>query len=257
MGFSILRRRAVASVVNLSGLREGARVSRGHATFAQDLVDISNAGNLVEAGQSQDQVVIRDVISADEHDALVAEILHTPSDTRLERFRRKKYEQDHWDSVIVGYKELERPLFQWSDGNRIVIERLRNVVAEHLHKYVAGVPEEITWLPPHVIDLAADGIIKPHVDSVKFSGFVVAGLSLLSERTMRLAPDQGDQEGDANPSIPHIDLTLPPRSLYILCNAARYNLAHSIEPSKGAERRLSLILRDDIEPIERISSQDS
>ena len=33
----------------------------------------------------------------------------------------------------------------------------------------------------------------PHVDSIKFSGGIVAGLSLLSTRLMRLAPDHKDQ----------------------------------------------------------------
>ena len=32
----------------------------------------------------------------------------------------------------------------------------------------------------------------PHVDSIKFSGGIVAGLSLLSTRLMRLAPDHCD-----------------------------------------------------------------
>ena len=32
----------------------------------------------------------------------------------------------------------------------------------------------------------------PHVDSIKFSGGIVAGLSLLSTRLMRLAPDRTD-----------------------------------------------------------------
>ncbi|CAN0326924.1 unnamed protein product, partial [Phaeothamnion confervicola] len=42
------------------------------------------------------------------------------------------------------------------------------------------------WLPCHAIDLAPEGFIKPHVDSVKFSGRVVAGLSLVSAAVMRL-----------------------------------------------------------------------
>jgi hypothetical protein len=43
-------------------------------------------------------------------------------------------------------------------------------------------------LPPHVIDLSPDGHIGPHVDSIKFSGGMISGLSLLSSRMMRLTP---------------------------------------------------------------------
>ena len=38
------------------------------------------------------------------------------------------------------------------------------------------------------LDLAAEGHIGPHVDSIKFSGDYVVGLSLLSNCTMRFTP---------------------------------------------------------------------
>ena len=55
----------------------------------------------------------------------------------------------------------------------------------------------------HVIDLAPMGYIKPHIDSVKFSGSIVAGLSLVSEAIMRF-------EHEAS----RLDVLLPRRSLY-------------------------------------------
>ena len=58
--------------------------------------------------------MFRDVISEDEHDALVREIDLEAMDESMKRFRKRKYASDHWDSVITGYKELERPLGSWS-----------------------------------------------------------------------------------------------------------------------------------------------
>lgn len=88
------------------------------------------------------------------------------------------------------------------------INRIRSLIQDYTH---GGQP--VTFLPVHVIDLAEDGYIKPHVDSIKFSGGghvcthvvhheaashgdktihllmlpgFVAGLSLLSSCVMRL-----------------------------------------------------------------------
>lgn len=64
--------------------------------------------------------------------------------------------------AIHDYRETERLL--WQRGNRPVIERMRES---------AFGPEEQRAVPAlrqtHVLDLAADGFIKPHVDSVKVS----------------------------------------------------------------------------------------
>lgn len=54
------------------------------------------------------------MISEDEHDALIREIDLEATDESMKRFRKRKYASDHWDSVITGYKELERPLGSWS-----------------------------------------------------------------------------------------------------------------------------------------------
>ena len=106
----------------------------------------------------------------------------------------------------------------------------------------------------------------PHVDSIKFSGNLIAGLSLLSTRIMRLAPAAQSQlpsSGSASniPSPPHkkdgdvIDLLLPPGSLYILSGPLRYDYTHEIlgeaggsssndSPYPVCERRISIVLRD-------------
>mmetsp|Transcript_1694 Transcript_1694/g.3841 ORF Transcript_1694/g.3841 Transcript_1694/m.3841 type:complete len:262 (+) Transcript_1694:279-1064(+) len=210
---------------------------------APELVDRSCA-NGIPGLQDLDAIVVPEVISEAEHDAIVEEVLHKASDRAIRRFRKRRYEQDHWDSVIVGYKEIERPLPLWTAETRPVLERIYALVGNYLHAHVDAVKTpDLPWLPPHIIDLAKDGVIKAHVDSIKFSGEVVSGLSLLSTRVMRLRPARDDLEvyGDDDPCV---DLTLPPRSLYILCNAARFHLAHSVEPSEVSERRLSIVFRD-------------
>ncbi len=109
----------------------------------------------------------------------------------------------------------------------------------------------------HVLDLQPEpsGRIDNHVDSVKFSGEVVAGLSLLSPAVMRLRHETSDRV---------VDLFLPERSLYILSGESRYNWGHAIVSREGATgepgfrpvtfrghpvtrgRRISIIFRDEL-----------
>lgn len=87
------------------------------------------------------------------------------------------------------------------------------------------------------------------MDSVKFSGDMIAGVSLVSTRTMVLKPDQID-------STETIDVELEPRSLYILRNKYRYEYTHAIigrdsgplysnyQIDKFFDRRISIIFRN-------------
>jgi alkylated DNA repair protein alkB homolog 7 len=120
-----------------------------------------------------------------------------------------------------------------------------------------------SWLPCHVIDLHKEGVLHAHVDSVKFSGDIVAGLSLLSPSIMRLVPDDdGDvHDGlvDKCEGVHWVDMYLPPRSLYVLADAGRYHYSHRLLPSGSVfydtysggepitverEHRISVIFRD-------------
>lgn len=60
----------------------------------------------------------------------------------------------------------------------------------------------------HVLDIAKDGYIKPHIDAIRYCGTTIAGLSFLSPSVMRLV--HKDQKGLI------VDLLLKPKSLYIL-----------------------------------------
>ncbi|XP_068575048.1 alpha-ketoglutarate-dependent dioxygenase alkB homolog 7, mitochondrial [Cebidichthys violaceus] len=123
--------------------------------------------------------------------------------------KKKRYEFDHWDDAIHGYRETERA--RWGAACEEVMNRVRSV----------AFPEGGPLLGPvHVLDLDKTGYIKPHIDSVKFCGSTIAGLSLLSDSIMRLVKEDATDEW--------VDLLLPRLSLYILRDQARYNFTHQI-----------------------------
>lgn len=153
--------------------------------------------------------------------------------------------------------------------NAELVCRIRALIVKTL-----GKPRDLPFLPVHVIDLGKDGFIRPHVDSVKFSGDIVSGLSLLSPAIMQLRKSdhaEGQEEKShqspkqdetQSPAPSTVRLLLPPRSLYILHGEARYQYGHEILPpceqdTTGEtwmdgtvvmrERRLSLIFRDEKE----------
>ena len=156
------------------------------------------------------------------------------------QFKRKRYQNDHFDHVIANYREFE--YMNNNDNIKLepIINRIRQIVLQN------SKIDNIELLKPHIIDLSEDGFIGPHVDSIKFSGHLIAGLSLLSTRILRLIPvDSNEKEV--------IELYLRPKSLYILTNELRYNYSHSILGKKciplkleplPVERRLSIMLRD-------------
>ena len=92
------------------------------------------------AGVTRPPVLLRaDAISEEEEAALADE---------AERYlRTRRYEPGHFDGVISNYRELQRPLRQWSSAARAVLSRL-----------AAELPSEP--MPVHVLDLQADGAIS-------------------------------------------------------------------------------------------------
>ncbi|XP_042360598.1 alpha-ketoglutarate-dependent dioxygenase alkB homolog 7, mitochondrial [Plectropomus leopardus] len=148
--------------------------------------------------------------------------------------KRKRYEFDHWDDAIHGYRETER--VSWGPECEEVLNRVRSV----------AFPEGSPLLGPvHVLDLDRTGYIKPHIDSVKFCGSTIAGLSLLSDSIMRLVNEDVPSEW--------LDLLLPRLSLYILRDEARYNFTHEILKDEESVfngqrvprlRRISVICRN-------------
>ncbi|XP_057564892.1 alpha-ketoglutarate-dependent dioxygenase alkB homolog 7, mitochondrial isoform X1 [Hippopotamus amphibius kiboko] len=111
--------------------------------------------------------------------------------------RRRRYEYDHWDAAIHGFRETEKS--RWSEASRAILQRVQAA---------AFGPGQTLLSSVHVLDLEPRGYIKPHVDSIKFCGSTIAGLSLLSPSIMRLVHTQ-------EPGA-WLELLLEPGSLYIL-----------------------------------------
>ena len=125
-------------------------------------------------------LVVPDFITIEEEKAFL-EILQP-------KFRRRRYEGDHWDSVIVAYKETQLPsMMENPEGYYPPILKSALQRIEAFLRKITQV-ENMEILPYHVVDLSNDGHIMPHVDSVKFSGGMVSGLSLLSTRILQLNP---------------------------------------------------------------------
>ena len=171
--------------------------------------------------------------------------------------------------MIVQYKEIElNEDDSLSQLTKDVLVRLRERLATTHFSDEATSRPQVKWLPCHAIQLQASGELKAHVDSIRFSGDIVAGLSLKSSSIMRLQPAPPEEVGDGSNSPDtssrnqdskqeegHVDLLLPPRSLYALCGASRYLYTHELledqavfRPTNSVvarEDRFSIIFRDE------------
>ena len=162
--------------------------------------------------------VINDFINEAEESDLMKEV--------EPHLKRLVYEKDHWDEAIVGFRETERK--QWNQVNSVIIDKLRKAAFKPNDKYLPYV---------HVLDLAEDGHIKPHIDSPRvkllfssfarnidkksfffqFCGDTVAVLSLLSDSVMKLVHEESKKY--------QTKYLIPRRSLYIM----RYVHVHERE----------------------------
>jgi alkylated DNA repair protein alkB family protein 7 len=186
-------------------------------------------------------LLLEDFITEAEHQALL-------DSTYLQmRLGRRRYMGSHWDSVIAGFREIELRVEdedQWPPELRVVTVRMQSTVTALLDR-------PIEYLCPHLIDLSPTGRISPHVDSVKFSGGIIAGLSLQSTRIMRLQREGCHGDDDV------VELLMRPRSLYLLTGEMRFDYAHEVLgagsrppllfPDNAPQRRISLVLRDKLQ----------
>ncbi|CAK1552426.1 unnamed protein product [Leptosia nina] len=174
----------------------------------------------------KDMRVIPDFISEAEEISLLSEV-----EPQLKRMR---YEFDHWDNAIEGYRETERKT--WNEQNNVTLARLRAVAFENGAELLPHT---------HVLDLAPAGYIKPHVDAVRFCGDTIAGLCLLSSAVMRLMHEN-------QPDFV-LDALLARRCLYIMSGVARYQFNHAVLSNEQSmwrggkllkKRRIALICRE-------------
>lgn len=202
----------------------------------------------------RDMILLEDFVSETEEVQLVAEAEKTMKRARM------RYQYDHWDDAIHGYREIEK--VEWSPENEQIFQKIRQIA------FVANVLPHV-----HILDLAADGIIKPHVDSSRYCGSTIAGLSLLTDCIMRLKrvdeneyaqSREGDNENATNRPKPNIqneenkefdyfvDVLLKRRSLYVMKDSARYKFSHAVLATKSTfndkevikDRRISIICRN-------------
>ncbi|KAI4455184.1 spermatogenesis associated 11-related [Holotrichia oblita] len=155
--------------------------------------------------------------------------------------KRMRYQFDHWDDAIHGYRETER--LQWNEDNKKVIDRVRSLVF----------PPSVAQLNHvHILDLDKKGYIKPHIDAVRFCGDTIAGLSLLTDSVMRLVHDKHTHL--------YADVLLKQRSLYVMNGSARYDYKHEILSNEHSkfdgkvvfkDRRVSVICRNEPRPEDR------
>jgi len=203
-----------------------------------------------------------------EHDALLAEASAA--------LARRAFERGHWDGVIAHFREEALPLARASPALRAAALRAHALfppLPPALQPQPQPRPKPRALLPQaHLLELEARGRISRHVDSVKFSGGVVAGLCLDSDAVLRLsvsdeaaaeasgeggkggagavlgAGAEEKEEGEEG----SIDVLLPRGCLYVLSGEARYLWAHAIadgSPRFRGEpvprrRRVSIMLRD-------------
>jgi hypothetical protein len=95
--------------------------------------------------------------------AVYAEVISANEEQQLLKFlspllARRQYEGAHWDSVISKYKEIELSPKSYRIPPNIqeILERMRNLIKEKLK---ASKKEDVSFLNPHIIDLAEDGHI--------------------------------------------------------------------------------------------------
>jgi alkylated DNA repair protein alkB homolog 7 len=287
-----IRRVRPISLSATTAATTAATTSRSSSSAAFTFIDgydpdpaLVNAQNAPKNFVPPCAVVYKNVISKEMENALVKEI--------LSRMKRRRYERGHWDAVITGYKEVELSdiSFPTTTSTRSetsipnLFESIRQHLAgRHLSSSVSSTSGStapptldddddnnnyVSWLPCHAIDLKKDGELKAHVDSIRFSGDLVAGLSLMSPSIMRLKippPEEDQQQDRSNDGDDddydrdegHVDLLLPPRSLYALTGVGRYFYSHELLPDKSLfvdpvtgvetvvarDHRLSIIFRD-------------
>merc|ERR1719400_522518 len=145
--------------------------------------------------------IIPNFITEKDEDSLVKEV--------EPHLKRLVYEKNHWDEAIIGFRETERK--NWNNVNSEVIQRLRQNAFKPDVKHLPHV---------HVLDLAEDGHIKPHIDSPRYCGDTVAVLSLLSDCILKLVNAQMKDYS--------VKFLVPRRSLYVMSGPSRYDYTHEI-----------------------------
>uniref|UniRef100_A0A914ZT24 Alpha-ketoglutarate-dependent dioxygenase AlkB-like domain-containing protein n=1 Tax=Parascaris univalens TaxID=6257 RepID=A0A914ZT24_PARUN len=171
--------------------------------------------------------VIPDFITEKEERSLLNEI--------EPHMKRLRYEKSHWDDAIHLFREREQR--RWSEENESIIQRVRDKSFKKGDAHLSYV---------HILDLHKDGVIKPHIDSIRYCGDVISGMCLLSDAVLRLRhKDRKDEL--------IVDFFVPRRCLYRMGEYGRYEFTHEVLGKDESffngrpvprDRRISVICRD-------------
>lgn len=127
-------------------------------------------------------VLVENFISEEEHSLLVG--------LCNRKLKRVEFESSHFDSVIRNYREST---FTDLEEKAPAVTRIKQLMPD------------VRWQTPHILQLAADGEILPHIDNIAASGKIICGLCLESPRICHFASDKYGE----------FMVMLPPKTLYI------------------------------------------
>ncbi|KAK7449673.1 hypothetical protein VKT23_013146 [Stygiomarasmius scandens] len=143
-----------------------------------------------------------------------------------------EFEEGHFDGVIHNYREMH--LMSWPTSEFSGLSPI-------LHRLHLLLPSQDTQT--HLLHLASNGEILPHVDNVEASGSWILGVSLGGDRVLRMQ-HYSDPER-------MFEVLLRSGSVYIRKDTVRFQYKHSILKHRstsgavvGDGQRLSIMIRD-------------
>ncbi|EJD44066.1 hypothetical protein AURDEDRAFT_88271, partial [Auricularia subglabra TFB-10046 SS5] len=122
-----------------------------------------------------------------------------------------EFQEGHYDGVIRNYREMHVSTWPPSHDLEQVLGRVHSLLPD-------GFPGEKGRIQSHILHLASNGYIAPHIDNVGASGSWILGVSLGARRSMLL-------ENVDHPDT-RFEVALPSGSVYLQRDSVRYQFKH-------------------------------
>ncbi|KAJ7684654.1 hypothetical protein DFH06DRAFT_1156242 [Mycena polygramma] len=142
------------------------------------------------------------------------------------------FEEGHFDGVIKHFREMHLTAWPCSDVPEL------SPILRRLHSLFP--PQDVQT---HLLHLASNGEIRPHIDNLSASGSWILGVSLGAERLLHLEGPNGTSDS--------FKVLLPSGSVYIQRDSLRFDYKHSISLKGTYEgraihggQRVSIMIRD-------------
>lgn len=185
------------------------------SSISAKLINLERASSRTLDAIANCFVLYENYLDRHEHEQLILEAHQS--------LRKASWSAGHFDSVIVNYREM-------------TISRLESYLTMH-RVYTQRITPEFFLNKnvqlPHVLELAPDGYILPHLDS--YCGDEIVGLSLVSPRTIRFRHKKDYDD--------HFDVILPPASLYCHRGQLRWDFEHEVLMDGNCQGRISILFR--------------